>query len=182
MADNSSQTVPNVQTLLKDGAGHWYLDPEGSSVKFHVKHFWGAITVNGRFESFDGEATVDADGTVSGQLIIDAKSLTTKMRKRDEHLRSADFFDVEHHPNVTISLHGITPDGERGFRARVVLEAAGRRVELEPIVEVVNATSDAVTLRTDVVVDRTVFDMTWSPLRTASKQARGEITARFVRR
>jgi polyisoprenoid-binding protein YceI len=182
MADNPSQTVPNVQTLLRDGAGHWSLDREGSSIKFGVKHFWGAITVHGRFENFEGEGTVGADGTVSGQLIIDAKSLTTKMRKRDEHLRSADFFDVEHHPNVTITLHGITPDGERAFRARVVLEAAGRQLELEPIVELVNATSDEVTLRTDIVVDRTVFDMTWSPLRMASKQARAEITARFVRR
>ena len=182
MADNPSQTVPNIQRLLRDGTGHWSLDREGSSIKFGVNHFWGAITVHGHFEKFDGEGTVGADGTVSGQLIIDAKSLTTKIRKRDEHLRSADFFDVELHPNVTITLHGITPDGERAFRARVALEAAGRQLELESIVQVVNATSDAVILRSDIVVDRTVFDMTWSPLRMASKQARAEITARFVRR
>lgn len=62
------------------------------------------ITVHNRFQKFDGEGTVNADGTVSGHLVIDATSLTTKNRKRDEHLRSADFFDVEHHPTVTISL------------------------------------------------------------------------------
>ncbi len=182
MANNSAHTTADALALLKDGGGHWHLDTADSSVEFHVKHFWGAVTVHGRFEKVDGEGTISADSTVSGHLTIGVSSLTTKNRKRDEHLRSADFFDVQHHPTVTISLLGLDPDGERAFRARVWLEAAGRRLELQPTVEVVSATSDAVVLRSAVVVDRTAFDMTWSPLGMASRQARGEVTARFVRR
>lgn len=180
--DNSvSTTSIDVQALLKDAIGHWSLDPADSSVQFHVKHFWGAITVHGHFETFEGEGRVDPEGKVSGHLTIDARSLTTKNRKRDTHLRSADFFDVEHYPTVTISIEGLVPDGDHALRARVTLEAAGRRSELEPTVEVVSAASNVVVLHCTVIVDRTIFDMTWSPLGMASRQARGEVTARLVR-
>jgi polyisoprenoid-binding protein YceI len=167
---------------LKDATGHWQLDPAGSSVEFHVKHFWGVITVHGRFEKLDGEATIDGDGNVSGRLTIDANSLTTRNRKRDEHLRSADFFDVKNHPTVTMTLQELAPDGESAFRAQVALKAAGRVLLLEPRIEVASETSDTVTLRSTFVVDRTAFAMTWSPLGMASREARGEVTVRFVRR
>jgi polyisoprenoid-binding protein YceI len=171
----------NAESLLTRAIGHWHLDRAGSTVAFHVKHFWGAITVHGRFENVDGEGTVEPDGTVSGQLTIDAKSLTTKNRKRDEHLRSADFFDVEHHPTVTITLQRLAPDGEHAFSSHIEVEAAGRRIDLDPTVEVVSANNDAVTLHVSVALDRTAFDMTWSPLGMASREARVEVTARFVR-
>ena len=128
MTDNSTM---DAQTLLWDGTGHWTLDPAGSSVQFHVKHLWGLNTVHGRFEIFDGEGGVNSDGTVSGDLAVDVTSLTTKNRKRDQHLRSADFFDVEHHPMVIITADDLTPDGDRAFRGRVTLEAAGRRIDMQ---------------------------------------------------
>jgi polyisoprenoid-binding protein YceI len=181
MTDNSADTTTNAQTLLRDGTGHWTLDPASSSVQFHVKHFWGLMTVHGRFEKFDGRGTVGSDGTVSGQLEIDARSLTTKNRKRDEHLRSADFFDVEHHPTVTITVDHLIPDGERAFRSRVTLEAAGRRTDIQPTLDVVSAAHDAVVLHSEAVVDRTMFGMTWSPLKMASSEARAVVAARFVR-
>jgi len=59
-------TTENVEALLKDTVGRWSLDRPGSSVQFHVKHFWGAITVHGRFETLEGEGRVDPDGRVSG--------------------------------------------------------------------------------------------------------------------
>lgn len=180
MADDSTAT--DAQALLAHGAGHWTLDPAGSSVRFHVKHFWGLITVHGRFEKLEGDGTVDPDGTVSGRLTIDATSLTTKNRRRDKHLRSADFFDVEHHPTVTVTVDALIPEGERGFRGRVSLEAAGRRADLQPTIDVVSASNDAVVVDSEAVVDRTLFDMTWNPLGMTSSQARGEVTARFVRR
>src|ERR1700682_267805 len=105
--DSVSTTIADVQAFLKDAIGRWSLDPAGSSVQFYVKHFWGVVTVHGSFETLEGEGKVDPDGGVSGHLTIDAKSLNTKNRKRDKHLRSADFFDVEHHPTVTITVEGL---------------------------------------------------------------------------
>ncbi len=66
------------------------LDPAGSRAEFHVKHFWGAVTVHGTFERMTGEATVSPDGTATCRISFDARSLNTKNKQRDKHLRSAD--------------------------------------------------------------------------------------------
>ncbi len=75
----------------------WAVDPEKSSVEFAVKTFWGLSTVRGRFERFDGGYDADPDRQ-SIELTIDAGSLNTELGKRDEHLRSADFFHIADHP------------------------------------------------------------------------------------
>ncbi len=171
----------DLRALLADGKGHWSLDPAGSSVEFGVKHFWGAMTVHGRLEQLTGEGNVEADGSVSGRLEIAAGSVNTKNRRRDKHLRSADFFDAEHHPTIVVAARGLAPAGSRDLRSQITLEIAGRQHDLEPTVQVVDATTDAVTLRAEASVDRTVFGMTWSPLGMTSPQARAVVTARFVR-
>ena len=63
----------------------------------------------------------------------------------------------------------------------MTLEAAGHRKDLAPSVEMVGATSNTVSLRAKVVVDRTAFGMTWSPLKMASGEARAVVNAGFVR-
>ncbi len=65
--DDAVPSAPNdIRTLVRDAAGTWTLDPAGSTVEFHVKHFWGLITVHGHFERIEGEGTVDEAGNVSG--------------------------------------------------------------------------------------------------------------------
>lgn len=86
--------------------GRWVLDPAASTAEFRVKHFWGAITVRGWFDRMSGEGTVDAAGVISGQLTFDTSSLNTKNSRRDKHLRSADFFDVEQHPTAVLAVTG----------------------------------------------------------------------------
>ncbi|MGH9258344.1 MAG: YceI family protein [Acidimicrobiales bacterium] len=174
-------TTSDTQSLLRDGQGTWALDPAGSSAEFHVKHFWGAITVHGRFDRLTGEGTVTPDGTVTGVIRLDATSLNTKQKKRDQHLRSADFFDVEHHPAVTVTVDRLTPDATGHLASQMRLDAAGHTHTINPTIEVVDAQPDAVTLRGEVTVDRTALGMTWSPLGMAARQARGVITARFMR-
>ena len=73
--------------------GSWQLDRAHSSVEFHVRHFYGLMTVKGRFERYAG--TIDLSDNPAVTLTIEADSLDTKHKKRDEHLRSKDFFDVE---------------------------------------------------------------------------------------
>ena len=82
--------------LIGDGA--WRLDPARSSVAFHVRHFYGLMTVKGEFADYEG--TLDFSATPAVQLTIQAASLDTKQNKRDEHLHSDDFFDAERHPQV----------------------------------------------------------------------------------
>ena len=119
--DVGSSAQEDVAALLGDGtvAGSWVLDPVASRVEFHVKHFWGAITVHGSFDQIAGEGSVGADGSVTGRMSMEAGSLVTKNERRDKHLRSADFFDAEHYPDVVVTVTGDLglPGHPRGGRA-----------------------------------------------------------------
>jgi polyisoprenoid-binding protein YceI len=161
--------------------GHWVLDPAGSKVEFRVKHFWGLVTVRGWFDTISGEASVDGAGTISGQLTFDANSLNTKNARRDKHLRSADFFHAERHPSVLLTITEAVPQDNGQVAVNGTIEAAGHTEPVSFTGQVEEAGEDAITLRADLVVDRFAFDMTWSPLSIAAKQATGTVVARFVR-
>jgi hypothetical protein len=106
-----------LETRLASGV--WQLDPARSSVAFHVRHFYGLMTVKGTFADVDGK--LDLGATPSVELNIQAAGLSTSHKKRDEHLRSADFFDVERHPQVRFVSDAATLEADtlrlRGQRA-----------------------------------------------------------------
>ncbi|HUZ52545.1 MAG TPA: YceI family protein [Streptosporangiaceae bacterium] len=187
MSDQDSGAVraanPDVAGLMSGGnaAGHWVLDPAGSSVEFAVRHFWGAITVRGSFGTITGEGTVGEAGTATGWLNLDATSLSTRNKQRDQHLRSADFFDVEHHPRVVVTVTAARPAGPDALACQGTLEAAGHTEPIEFTARVEIASENAIVLHAEIEVDRTKFAMTWSPLRVAAFPARGTAVARFVR-
>ena len=154
--------MPNIEET------RWRIDPARSSVEFHVPHFWGLITVKGRFEHYAGILDLSAQPAV--ELTIDADSLDTKRKQRDRHLRSADFFDVNEHPHVRFESDDAKFYGER-LRVRGRLHAAGRNIQLD-----VDATLRRVAeeLEVDVIADadHRQLGMRWSPLgmiRTPSK-------------
>ncbi len=74
----------------------WRIDPSRSRIEFRTPTFWGLVTVRGRFEHYDG--TLDLRHEPAVELTIDASSLDTNNNKRDKHLRSPHFFDVDNHP------------------------------------------------------------------------------------
>lgn len=76
------------------------LDKTHSSVEFAVRHM-GLATVRGRFENFEVQVTTGEDGVPTAITAdIDAASITTGVQGRDDHLRSADFFDAANHPSI----------------------------------------------------------------------------------
>ena len=89
----------------------WQLDPTHADASFSVKHLM-ISTVRGRFKTLTGSGETDSTGALSSVSInIDAASIDTNQSQRDDHLRSADFFDVATHPastfrSTTIVQHG----------------------------------------------------------------------------
>jgi polyisoprenoid-binding protein YceI len=183
MANEESIAPAAVSPLLQGGAaaGVWELDPGTSVLEFRVKHFWGAMTVRGRFGGVTGRLDVDASGKVSGTVEAEAASLDSGNARRDQHLRSADFFDVAHHPSVVFSLVQVDPLGD-GVRVTGDLMAAGRSLPITFDAHLSDATDQRVTVHAELSVDRrSGFGMNWSPLGMASSTALLVVHAQFTK-
>jgi polyisoprenoid-binding protein YceI len=91
----------------------WKVDPAHSSVNFGVRHMLVATT-RGKFTDYDVEAKVDESDPAksSAEVVIKAASVDTGEAKRDAHLRSPDFFDVERYPDITFRSKRLVPKGE----------------------------------------------------------------------
>ena len=124
----STDTLTHPPETQRVALGRWRIDPARSSVEFRTPTLWGLATVDGRFERYDG--SLDLQRSPAIELVIDAASLSTKNSFRDRHLRSADFFDVEDHPQVRFVSDTATLDGDT-LKVRGRLYAAGSSLPLE---------------------------------------------------
>ena len=141
----------------------WRLDPSGSSAEFRVPNVWGLASVKGRLERLDGWLEVDDDHQWHMELTLDAASLDTGNRRRDRHLRSADFFDAEHHPELRFRSSSVNDHGGGRLQVEGELEAAGKRARLQVEVSVEHA-DGRLDLDAAATVDQRQLGMTWSPL------------------
>ena len=144
-------------------ATRWVLDAAHSSAEFRVPNFWGLVKVKGHFERLDGWLEIDQNGDRRIELMIDAASLNTGNRKRDEHLRSADFFNADNHPDVHFRAAAVTDAGEGRLHVEGELLAAGHTatLELEPSLQ---QTDDQLQIEASATLDQRLLGMTWSPL------------------
>lgn len=104
----------------------WDFDPVHSSVEFSVRHL-GVSWVRGRFMKFEGSASFDPKNPETGSVEakIDASSISTGNEKRDGHLKSKDFFDVEDHPFITFRSAGAEKTGENQYKVSGELTMRG---------------------------------------------------------
>jgi polyisoprenoid-binding protein YceI len=141
----------------------WRLDSSGSTAEFRVPVLWGLASNKGRFERLDGWLEVDDDRQWRMELTLDAASLDTGNRRRDRHLRSADFFDVENHPELRFRSSSVNDHGGGRLHVEGELEAAGERAPLQ--VEVIVEQADGrLELEAAATVDQRQLGMTYSPL------------------
>lgn len=113
----------------------WQIDAAHTDVSFSVKHMM-VTTVRGKFGEVSGQLELDLVNedptTVGGEIRLRVASLATGSSQRDEHLRSADFFDAERYPEIVARLVRVEPDGDR-YRvlADVTIRDVTRVVEFE---------------------------------------------------
>jgi polyisoprenoid-binding protein YceI len=100
------------QTLPGYVAGTWTIDPVHSEIGFSVRHMMVA-KVRGRFTTFSGDiVTGESPLDSSATATIDLSSIDTGNPDRDNHIRSADFFEVDTHKTMTFRSTGVRQDGE----------------------------------------------------------------------
>jgi polyisoprenoid-binding protein YceI len=87
-------------------AGTWTVVADQSSIVVKAKSMWGLAPVKLRFTEFGGDGQIAAPQTVSGHLDIKTASVRTGIGKRDAHMRSADFFETEKFPDISVVVTG----------------------------------------------------------------------------
>ncbi|AOR31613.1 hypothetical protein BFF78_11620 [Streptomyces fodineus] len=144
--------------------GTWQLDPAASTVGLRHKTMWGLVTVKGTFTAVSGRGEVRPDGSAAGTVTLDAASLDTKSAKRDTHLRSADFFDADHHPEITLAVRGADRLDGDGVRVTGQLTVRGISRPLTFTARLTDANAEGLTLDAEFTVDREQFGMGWNQL------------------
>jgi polyisoprenoid-binding protein YceI len=112
-------------------AATWSIDPVHSEVGFSVRHMM-VSKVRGRFTNFSGQLVTTDDPTASSVTAeIDLRSISTGQEQRDEHIRSADFFEVETYPTMAYKSTGVrVRDGEYILDGELTLKGVTRSVPL----------------------------------------------------
>lgn len=146
--------------------GTWTVVPDQSTITVKTKSMWGLVPVKGRFTEFGGEGQLTAPQTVSGRIDIKTASLRTGIGKRDAHLHSADFFEVEKFPDISVvvteadAIDGDTLD----LRAQLTIKGTTKPLTLRTKVAPVGdggmrLTTQATLNRQDFGVDGNLIGM-----------------------
>ena len=125
MANTIEQPTAGTKTI-------WTLDPSHSQVSFAAKHMM-VTTVRGTFGDVIGQISLDENDFTNSEVeaTIDVAGLTSRDAKRDGHLLSADFFDVENHPTATFKSTKIVSKGGDKYEVTGDLTVRG---ETKPVV------------------------------------------------
>jgi len=87
--------------------------PSGSTIGFSVHQFLG--TTQGKFTKFNGKVDIDREHPENSSVTaqIDVRSIDTRIKKRDDHLRSAEFFNVDKYPQITFKSRSVKQTGSQ---------------------------------------------------------------------
>jgi polyisoprenoid-binding protein YceI len=106
---------------------------------------------------------VAPDGTVSGRLVIDTGSIDTRNKRRDEHLRSADFFEVDTYPTLIYTVTGASPVGDK-VKVSGDFTVHGQTRPVEVLATVTDDGPDRVRITAEVDIDRSQWGLTWAKM------------------
>ena len=149
-------------------AAVWKLDPSHSAAQFAVRHLM-VSTVRGQFEKISGTVNYDPANpeAASVNIEVEVASIDTRNAKRDDHLRSADFFDVANHPVMKFESTRVRKagDGKLKLTGNLTIRGVTREVTFDvdgpaPPVKVRDGQRSGATAT--AVISRKDFGITWN--------------------
>jgi polyisoprenoid-binding protein YceI len=144
-----------------DLAGAWTLDLDATTIAFRTTALW-LFPATGTFRASGGAGMVAPDGGVTGSLVIDAASVATGIKKRDDHLRTADFFDVATYPTITYEATGGQLKGSGTLELTGTLTVHGKTRPL-PVTATLDVSATSVTVSAEVGIDRSEWGIARRP-------------------
>jgi polyisoprenoid-binding protein YceI len=152
----------STDTVTALPTGTWQVDKVHSSVEFQVKHL-GIATVKGQFTDFEGTLEISPENTLASGT-VQVASVNTREAARDDHLRSADFFDVENNPEITFRSTDISEldDDEFEITGDITIHGVTRPLTLKATLEGTETDpqgNDRVGVSAVAQIDRSDFGM-----------------------
>jgi polyisoprenoid-binding protein YceI len=175
----ATANTPDGVAWLSEAAGTWALDPSATKIELRTKAMW-VLPVKVTFRAAGGGGTVSEDGGVNGSLSIDASSVDTGNKKRDDHLRSADFFETENHAQFVYTATGVSPAGPDQIKVNGTLTVRGQTRPLDVLATVSQSSSNSATLNAEFELDRSQWGVTWSKM-GARLINQVKVSARFTK-
>jgi polyisoprenoid-binding protein YceI len=171
-----------LEALLSDPglAGVWNIAPDRSAIAFKIKNMWGLLTVKGRFTDFSGDGQL-SNGSVFGRIDIRTASVNTGIGRRDEHLRSADFFDVQRFPEISVVVTAVKPAAGGAADVQAKFTIKGVTAPLPLPVTITRLEDGSMRIAGETEIDRAQFDLGWNRLGMMSAAATAVADAVFVR-
>jgi polyisoprenoid-binding protein YceI len=175
-------TTSEATSIAPATATRWTLDPGHSAVGFSVRHLM-ITNVRGEFEKFHGEVTYDAahPEVIRIAATIDVASLNTREPKRDADLRSAIFFDVDNHPEMTFRSKSARAAGDGDLEVTGDLTIRGITREVTLSVRDISAPQTdmrgnrRIGATAQAKIKRSDFGMTWNKALEAGGVVVGDV-------
>ena len=147
-------------------AATYQIDPAHTTIGFRIRHM-GIAFVEGEFDEFTGTISYDPNDVAAtrADVTVQTNSVDTDVERRDNHLRSADFFEVETYPTMSFTTTGVQPTGQNTFRLVGDLTIKGTTKEVT--FDVTSAgpipieNGQRVGFHATTTIDRRDFGITW---------------------
>ena len=114
-------------------SNEWKMDGSHSGVMFDIKHIYS--TVRGQFTDFSGSVFFDPDNPEKSrcEFVVKTDSINTQIGKRDNHLRSGDFFDTKKYPEMVFKSSRVTPTGDNRYtlEGKMTIKGVTKEMRLE---------------------------------------------------
>ncbi len=149
--------------------GKWIIDPDHTVAAFSIRHMMVA-NVRGQFNKIAGFIQMDSDNKeiIQIEAHIQTESIWTGIKKRDDHLKSPDFFDIDKFPDIIFKSSQIRGDIQKGFHVtgdltiHGVTRAVTSQVQCAGPVKSPFGGEMTIGLSTILDINREDFGMTWN--------------------